>query len=57
MDICDSSHEEIVYTNRDHKCPLCLANEEIRDLEDALRQLQIDLDHAKEEVWDATHPR
>ena len=38
MDICSSNHEEIVYDRR--RCPLCDANEEIRNLTDVNERLE-----------------
>ena len=45
MNLCSENHDEIVYEGgRYVKCPLCEANDKIRELERDLEQLQEEFD-------------
>ena len=45
MYLCSSGHEEIVHEGR--KCPLCSANSEIQDLEQAINELKDEIAELK----------
>ena len=47
MELCSDYHEEIVYEGR--RCPLCVANKTIEELEDKNRLLQEQLDDLESE--------
>ncbi len=51
LTVCNESHEEIVYEVSHHLrgCPLCLANEQIFDLESKINELELIIDEMDRE--------
>ena len=47
MEICFQNHDEIVHTS--HGCPLCEANEKIKELESDIEDLENDIQNLIEE--------
>lgn len=48
MELCDSGHTEICFEG--YNCPMCLAHDRIRELEDDNKQLERQLEDANEEI-------